>query len=301
MDLEWIEDFLVLATMRNFSSAASARNVSQPAFSRRIRALEHWLGPPLVDRGSYPVTLTTAGEHFRQSAQEIVRALHRTRDECRTQLGADASTLSFAALHTLALTFFPRWFGELQPQLGHTRVRMEANNVHDCVELLVMRRCDFLLCFSHPNGPPLLDAVRYPSITLSREVLVPVSAPNADGQPLHMLHSNDAGGGTPFLGYTSDCYLGKMVELILARLTHRPVLSLRYENSMSEAIKAMAVRGNGMAWLPESCARAELERGELVQLGGDELTLAMDIQMFRSNERLAPDAERLWSLLARPA
>jgi len=37
-----------LAERRNFSRAAEARHVTQPAFSRRIRALEDWVGTPLV-------------------------------------------------------------------------------------------------------------------------------------------------------------------------------------------------------------------------------------------------------------
>ena len=37
MDLDWLKDFLALAEQKNFSRAADARNVSQPAFSRRIR------------------------------------------------------------------------------------------------------------------------------------------------------------------------------------------------------------------------------------------------------------------------
>ena len=48
MDLNWLEDFLALAEHRNFSRAAEARNVTQPAFSRRIRAMEEWVGTPFV-------------------------------------------------------------------------------------------------------------------------------------------------------------------------------------------------------------------------------------------------------------
>jgi LysR family transcriptional regulator, hypochlorite-specific transcription factor HypT len=35
MELNWLEDFLALAERRNFSRAAEARHVTQPAFSRR--------------------------------------------------------------------------------------------------------------------------------------------------------------------------------------------------------------------------------------------------------------------------
>jgi len=50
MDIMWLEDFIKLADEGNFSRAAEARNLTQPAFSRRIRALEDWVGATLVDR-----------------------------------------------------------------------------------------------------------------------------------------------------------------------------------------------------------------------------------------------------------
>lgn len=68
MELGWLEDFMELAAVRNFSTAAAARHVTQPAFSRRIRALENWIGAALIDRSSYPVRLTNAGRRFSSRA-----------------------------------------------------------------------------------------------------------------------------------------------------------------------------------------------------------------------------------------
>ena len=67
MNLFWLEDFLALAATGNFSRAAEERHMTQPAFSRRIRALEEWLGTELFDRSSQPARLTEAGEWFRAS------------------------------------------------------------------------------------------------------------------------------------------------------------------------------------------------------------------------------------------
>ena len=50
MDQKLLEDFLSLYRHKSFSHAAQERNVTQPAFSRRIRALEEWLGVVLFDR-----------------------------------------------------------------------------------------------------------------------------------------------------------------------------------------------------------------------------------------------------------
>jgi LysR family transcriptional regulator, hypochlorite-specific transcription factor HypT len=52
MNPSWLGDFLTLAAIGNFSRAADARHMPQPAFSRRIMALEEWLGVDLFDRGS---------------------------------------------------------------------------------------------------------------------------------------------------------------------------------------------------------------------------------------------------------
>jgi len=49
--------------------------VTQPAFSRRIRMLEEWVGTALVDRGSHPVELTQAGQAFLPRAKEVLDKL----------------------------------------------------------------------------------------------------------------------------------------------------------------------------------------------------------------------------------
>ena len=72
MNLSWLEDFLALAATGNFSRAAEDRHMTQPAFSRRVRALEEWLGVELFDRSTQPARLTAAGEWFRPQAEDLL-------------------------------------------------------------------------------------------------------------------------------------------------------------------------------------------------------------------------------------
>ena len=58
MESKWREDFLSVARTGNFSKSAAERHVTQSAFSRRIKALEQWVGVALIDRSSYPTRLT---------------------------------------------------------------------------------------------------------------------------------------------------------------------------------------------------------------------------------------------------
>ena len=68
MELKWLEDFVSLAETGSFSQSADQRFITQSAFSRRIRALEEWLGVRLIDRSTYPTQLTAAGHEFREIA-----------------------------------------------------------------------------------------------------------------------------------------------------------------------------------------------------------------------------------------
>ena len=79
MNTQWMEDFPCLAETLSLSRSASARHASQPAFSRRIQWLERWLGAPLVDRASTPLSLTMAGHLFRGHAVGIVQQVHQAR------------------------------------------------------------------------------------------------------------------------------------------------------------------------------------------------------------------------------
>ena len=75
MQLRWLEDFVELARTRSFTRAAENRFVTHPAFGRRIRALEEWVGTPLVAR-SKPLMLTPAGSVFLDAATNAIEALH---------------------------------------------------------------------------------------------------------------------------------------------------------------------------------------------------------------------------------
>src|SRR6267154_2473908 len=64
MEMKWLEDFLSLVDTRNFTRSAELRFTTQPAFSRRIKSLEEWVGTTLLNRSSQPISLTSAGEKF---------------------------------------------------------------------------------------------------------------------------------------------------------------------------------------------------------------------------------------------
>ncbi|KUJ67013.1 LysR family transcriptional regulator [Streptomyces albus subsp. albus] len=65
---------LVLAEELHFGRAAKRMFISQPAFSRQIRALEEHLGLPIVQRSTRRVELTAAGAALLPSVRAVVDA-----------------------------------------------------------------------------------------------------------------------------------------------------------------------------------------------------------------------------------
>ena len=303
METKWLEDFVSLAETRSFSRSAQLRHVTQPAFSRRIQALEAWAGTDLVDRSSYPTRLTAAGETLYDQSLEMLRALQSTRAMLRGHTSAGQDVIEFAVPHTLAFTFFPAWMSELRDNFGPIKSRLIAQNVHDAVMRLAEGNCDLLIAYHHPSQPFQLDAERYEMVSLGQEVIAPYVKPDADGKPLFTLPGS-AARPLPYLGYAPGAYLGMVVDLILKESKTAIHLDRVYETDMSEGLKAMAVEGHGIAFLPYSAVKNELRTKRLVPATPPEmkdLTLAMDLRAYRekpiSNEVTKGAAQALWAYL----
>jgi len=157
METKWLEDFVSLAETRSFSRSAQLRHVTQPAFSRRIQALEAWAGTDLVDRSSYPTRLTPAGQTLYAQSLEMLQALQSTRAMMRGHSTAGQDVIEFAVPHTLAFTFFPAWVSSLREKFGPIKSRLIALNVHDAVMRLVLADAHGRSPLHHPaspDGPP---------------------------------------------------------------------------------------------------------------------------------------------------
>src|SRR5471030_2498925 len=164
MNFTWLEDFLTLAASGNFSRAAEQRHMTQPAFSRRIRALEEWLGVALFDRASQPATLTEAGRWFREAAQETLARVARLPDAARAIASGASGTLRFAATHALSLTFLPTWLRGLESRTPLGPVQLVSDMLQQCETLMQQGRAQFLLCHAHPQVPGRLDGAGFLSV-----------------------------------------------------------------------------------------------------------------------------------------
>jgi DNA-binding transcriptional LysR family regulator len=303
METKWLEDFVSLAETRSFSRSAQLRHVTQPAFSRRIQALEAWAGTDLVDRSSYPTRLTPAGETLYAQSLEMLQALQSTRAMLRGHSAAGQDVIEFAVPHTLAFTFFPAWVSSLREKFGPIKSRLIALNVHDAVMRLVEGGCDIFIGYHHPSQPFQLDADRYEMVTLGQEVISPYCKPDSAGNPMFKLPGR-AGQPLPYLGYAPGAYLGRVTDLILKESSTAIHLDRVYETDMAEGLKVMALEGHGVAFLPHSAVKKELRSRRLVSAAPVEmapLEMTMEVRAYREKPvgKEAPKgtAQALWTYL----
>lgn len=293
MELKWLKDFIALSDFGSFSKAADARFVTQPAFSRRIRSLENWLGVALVNRDSLPTTLTSEGRDFVNEAQRLCREM----EDIRTRLQSKKSgqSLVFLAQHSTAVSFFPAWIHTLGPLVGDTLVKLVPGNVHALNESFLAGAGDFMLTFgSQTIESPQLKR-NSQCIQVGTDTLVPVSAPDDKGYPLH--HFKE---GKPcrLLAYPDETYLGNLVkQSAIANIPSHYRFDIVCENEMAEGLKAMAKQGFGATWLPSSLIKQELAEQKLVILNAPFPSLGLRILLYRNRHSSKPETKQFWDYL----
>jgi DNA-binding transcriptional LysR family regulator len=292
MDIRWLQDFLTVAERGNFTRAAEERNASQAAFSRRIQALETWLGVTLIDRSVFPTRLTPEGERFRETAAETLHQLLDAKTGLSGQPTAKRDQVVIALPHALATGRLPGWWASWS-QGRALSCKVAPGNVHDTVTALVSGAVDLLVCFHHAQQPIHLDAERYDRLVIGVEHLRPyVAAEHAERWPLP--GKDEA--PLPLLMYSAGAYLGRMVDLIIEAAPEPLVGHRLVESDMADVLRDMAVAGYGIAWLPECAAVAAGTK--LVPAGGEAWAMPLSLVAYRDSSNRKPALHRLWAGLA---
>lgn len=291
MDINWLRDFICLARALNFTRAADERNITQSAFSRRIKSLESWIGVPLVDRANFPIRLSQAGEQFLPVAKEAVARLSEARQSIRDQDQGNKKFVRFAVLHTISVNYLAPKIAELEQKISNLRTRVISDSLSTCCQLLDEGACEFLLCYRHAEVNPVLDETNFARKDILVDRLVPVAqkeAATSEGWSLPGQRTNRL----PYLAYESSSFLGEVVEHTIGK---RPVhLDMRYMDGLVEALKRRMLAGGGIAWMPYTAVKSELENGNLVAVGCAEWEASLILSLYCAPDKIDSAANEVW-------
>ena len=297
MNFIWLEDFLALAQTGHFSRAAEDRCSSQPAFSRRIRSLEEWLGTDLVDRSSQPARLTAAGEWFKGVAENMVAQVARLPGEAKQVAETQAVTLRMASTHGLSFVFLPRWLRQIESSFAMERVELLSDVLSRCEILMQQGKVHFVLTHAHPLAPSPLDAEDYGVLKIGSDELLAVSRPNDKGLPLHAL-GTDTQTPTSILGYTDASGLGRIFEAVMGQRLKTVPTQVVFKAHLASVLRTMALDGRGLAWLPKTLVEEDLDAGRLVSASQGEWNVPLDIRLYREKTMTGQAPLALWRAAA---
>lgn len=297
MELRWLEDFIALCETLNFSRAAEIRNITQPAFSRRIRALETWIGAPLVERTTHSVALTPSGEHFLSHARAICFSLTQAKREAGELAKTASASLNIAATHALSFTFIPEWLRCQNEQITLGPLNLVSDSMQACENLMFKGETDFLIAHAQPNASDAPDGLQpslFQSCVIGHDRLMAVISPSrADGVQASKTP-------VPYLAYSMESGLGRIIATCDPTGDIPKQGTANFTSHLAATLQSMVKNGAGFAWLPESLIARDLEAGQLQPFktgATSPPTIPLEIRMTRPRHRLSPLAERLWALV----
>ena len=302
MDVLWFKDLGNLARTGNFTQAAELGNVSQPAFSRRIKALEVWVGAKLVDRSTHPVKLTDAGRQMLEAGEQALTRIESERAQVREALSQpDRYVVTFSTQHSIGWRFFPAWLQAFEDVFGPIISRLRADDLPNCVDDLKTNEVDFVIAYQSDFSPSMAKFSGLESLRIGRDTLIPVCKRSADGTPLFDIDATSQA-PIPYLRFGPTAPIGSHVEPLLKARKVQDRLSVVYENSMVGALRIRARDGSGVAWLPQSLVQPDLEAGQLAlagpvaERGG--WSIGLEIRLHRINANTNPLTRKIWTFLA---
>ena len=154
MDLYTMRYVLAVAEHENFSLAAQACHVGQPALSQQISKLEKELGVALFYRNSRGATLTEAGREFVHRAQEIIQRSEALESEMSFYAGLRRGTLNLGIITSLQCIDFGGLLSAFCGSYPDISVNIVQGGTHNLVQQLVDRKIDAAFLNRPPSGLP---------------------------------------------------------------------------------------------------------------------------------------------------
>lgn len=282
MELKWLEDYLALVDAGNFTTAANLRHLSQPAFSRRIQALESWLGVALVDRSKKPFRFTAAAKAHEATLRRLVNAMYQARNQIKFSL-RDQVSLSVAAQHSLLVTpFLPRFLEKLSASLQNLNYSVLSENMDTCVAMFLKGEVDMLVIYeTEGNHDVILPhlSVRKP---LGSDEMVLVATPVV----IQKVQKSKGSHTLPLLTYPISSFFGSVVWAdVLPRVLRHENASIACESAFAVGLREMALASTGAAWVPRSIVLDDIQRGKLRVL--DDMSPPIPMQVVAHLSRIS--------------
>lgn len=258
MNSRQLQYAIALSQVRNYSQVANQLNITQPALSKQISALEQEVGVKLFDRSTTPLSLTPAGEVFIRDAKDL---LYREDQLLRSMEGfrsGDSSRLVIGISPFRCLYLIPEVIAALQQQFPGLQVVLKETGSAQLHKEAVDGTFD-LAIMNLPVDEAMLDIHPLPQeqiVLAVPEALAP-SIPTVPSQSGDVYPVADLAGcaGIPFVVLGRNQELRQLFDKLCVTSGLRPKIAV--EAVGITTAWALARSGIGAAILPSQFAESQ--------------------------------------------
>lgn len=290
MSFDYLEGFLEVAKVRNFSLAASTLYRTQPTLSQQIQRLEKEFGGKLFHRELKSVRLTPAGATLRRYAEALLALRAEALEAISEMKKRPSGSLRIGTNDATCLYVLPNALAGFRRLYPLVQVSILRNFSHKILEKIQEGSVEIGIV-SLPRTLKGLEVTRIFSAEL--KVLLPSDHPLAEK---HEITPQDISFYPLLLPRTGRTR--KMIEDLLRPF--RKTLQISMELASVEVIKKYVAAGMGISLLPEAFAQAEVAAGrlKLVPLQGHKLYRELGL-VYRRGSPLSLPAKAFLDIVKR--
>ena len=294
MELKWLEDIIALAEAGNLTQAAKRRNISQPAFSRRINVIEQWLGAPVLIRDTQPARGSPAISSHIESIRAMSRDMRRLKNDFQVW-DQTQRRLVIATQHTLSITYFPKFIKTLQSINPRPTIELRSGNRDESFAILMTGQASMLVAYETPDFPLAIGQSLLEKKLLLTDTVIPV----ASNSYAATLLGPEPHADLSVIGYPRDVFFGQILSahVFPKLLNEGRVLTTICEAALVPAVMQMAIAGIGIAWLPRSIVNEIDLENRLVDLSQQLPSYDIEIIAARLKTPRPALAELMWQKL----
>jgi len=293
MRLEWFSDLLAIMDSDSLNRAAEKRFLSQPAFSRRIRVIEEYIGVELLDRSRKPARLKPQVLEQKPRIQQLVNGIHELIQEFQRSDNDTMNSMVVACQHAITTSIAPGLIKRVSDDID-LNIRLRSANRDECYARLMTRQADIMLVFSAQNEQLSSQEEYLERCDLGNDYLIPVCA----SSELAGVEKQLEAGEINIVAYPSDVFLGTLMDREVFPILRESILIRKNtETALSLAVLQCALAGIGTAWVPRSLAKIELANGHLSNLSDRLPMVKLNIMAVRLNDSKSPVENQFWEII----
>jgi len=243
MEIHQIRYFLAVCETLNFTRAAEACNVSQPALTRAIKALEDELGGELLRRERNLTHLTELGRMVRDPLARALAETERSKKEAAAFLNLADAPLNLGVMFTIGPSRLVGILDHLYRTSPGIQIRLRDGTPVQVLETLMGGVTELAVLTQPEQKPERLDIV-----PLYEERFVIAFPPGHRFEQKNAIRVGDMEGENYLLRL--ECEMREVIHQM--RIERSVNVNIRCQSQREDWIQSMILAGLGCAFMPES-------------------------------------------------